>query len=179
MNSLYQDKLIPPNINDAFQLFYDGKAAVLITGMWGTGAFEKAAGLHFGVVPMPTLYDRPAVWGDSHNLSIPKKRGMTEEKREAILTFANWIVSHGDMWAKAGHVPSMTELTGSEVFNQLEYRSDYAATANYVAYWPRNAKQWSINERIINEFERMIYGYQTPEEALDAAVKKINADLRK
>src|SRR5690606_14288948 len=51
VNSLYKDKLIPPNINDAFQLFYDGKAAVLITGMWGTGAFEKATGLHFGVVP--------------------------------------------------------------------------------------------------------------------------------
>lgn len=179
VNDLYKDKLIPSDINDAFQLFYDGKAAVLITGMWGTGAFEKATGLHFGVVPMPTLYDHPAVWGDSHNLSIPTKQGMTEEKREAVLTFADWIVGHGDMWAEAGHVPSMTELTRSEVFNRLEYRSDYAATANYVAYWPRNAKQWSINERIINEFERMIYGYQTPEEALGAAVHKINADLLK
>ena len=86
-------------------------------------------------------------------------------------------VLHGDMWAKAGHVPSIPQLTSSEVFKSLEYRSDYAASANYVAYWPRNAKQWTINEKIINEFERMIYGYQSPQEALNAAVQKINSEL--
>lgn len=177
VHGLYASKLIPPNINDAFKLFYDRKAAVLITGMWGTGAFEKAEDLRFGVVPVPVLYDKPAVWGDTHTLAIPTKHGMTEDKRKAALTFAKWIVEHGDMWAAAGHVPSVTSVVKGEAFNRLEYRSDYAAAADHVAYWPRHIKMWSMIEQLIQEFERMNYGQQSPEEALRNAAARIDAEL--
>ncbi|OMF22200.1 ABC transporter substrate-binding protein [Paenibacillus sp. FSL H8-0548] len=179
VDGLYKAKLIPPDINDSFKLFYDGDAAVLITGMWGTGAFEKADSLDFGVIPMPVLYDHPAVWGDSHTLAIPKKHGMTDEKKRAALIFAKWCVEHGAMWAEAGHVPSVTKVVASEPFNSLNYRSDYAATANYVAYWPRHVRQWSIVEILIQEFEKMNYSQQTPEQTLEAAVKRVNIELRK
>lgn len=177
VNGLYTSGLIPPNINDAFKLFYDGKAAVLITGMWGTGAFENANALDFGVIPVPVIYDRPAVWGDSHTLAVPTKHEMSDEKRKAIMTFAKWMVEHGEMWAAAGHVPSMTEAVQSKEFNELKFRSDYAATANYVTYWPRHVKQWSLVEVLIKEFERMIYKKQSPADALKKAAETINAEL--
>jgi multiple sugar transport system substrate-binding protein len=177
VNGLYQEELIPPDINDAFKLFFEDKAAVLITGMWGTGAFENANALDFGVVPVPVLYDQPAVWGDSHTLAMPTKHGMTDEKRDAILTFASWMVEHGEMWAEAGHVPSLTEVVQGEPFLSLKNRSDYAATADYVAFWPRHPQQWSMVEVLIREFERMIYKQQTPAEALRSANKAINAGL--
>ena len=176
---LYEQRLIPPDINDAFKLFYDGKAAVLITGMWGTGAFETAPSLDFGVVPVPVLYDRPAMWGDSHTLAIPTRHDMADGKREAILTFARWLVEHGEMWAAAGHVPSLTKVAEGEALGRLKYRSDYAATADYVAYWPRHVKQWSMIEVLIREFERMIYGRQSPAEALRNADATIDAELRR
>jgi multiple sugar transport system substrate-binding protein len=177
VNGLYESRLIPPNINDAFKLFYDGKAAVLITGMWGTGAFENAKNLDFGVVPVPVIYDHPAVWGDSHTLAIPAHHALTDEKRQAVMTFAGWMVEHGEMWAEAGHVPSMTKVVHSKSFNDLLFRSDYAATANYVSYWPRHVKQWSLIEVLIKEFEKMIYKQQTPQEALDNATHIINNEL--
>jgi multiple sugar transport system substrate-binding protein len=177
VDGLYAKGLIPPDINDAFKLFYEGKAAVLITGMWGTGAFENAKDLDFGVVPVPVLYDKPAVWGDSHTLTIPTKHGMTDEKRKAILTFTKWMVDHGELWANAGHVPSQTSVVESNVFKALPYRSDYAATADDVAYWPRHMRQWSMVEILIREFERMIYNRQTPEETLRNVNDAINADL--
>ncbi|MDQ6419380.1 ABC transporter substrate-binding protein [Paenibacillus sp. LHD-117] len=176
VNDLYATGLIPPDINDSFKLFYDGKAAVLMLGMWGTGAFENAPDLDFGVVPIPVLYDHSAAWGDSHTLAIPTKHGMTEEKRRAALTFSKWMVEHGELWAQAGHVPSMTKVVESEAFNKLDYRGDYAAVANYVAYWPRHAKQWSLIEVLIKEFERMIYKEQTPEQALKNAAEKVDAE---
>ncbi|NIK77172.1 multiple sugar transport system substrate-binding protein [Paenibacillus castaneae] len=179
ISSLYKKKLIPPDINDAFKLFYDGKAAVLITGVWGMGAFEKAAKLDFGVISMPVLYDHPAVWGDSHTLAIPTKHSMTEEKKQAALTFMKWTAQHGAMWAEAGHVPSMTEVIESEPFKSLKNRSDYAASANYVAYWPRHVKQWSMVEILIQEFEKINYGEQTAEQALEIAVKRVNNELNK
>lgn len=179
VDGLYKKKLIPPDINDSFKLFYDGKAAVLITGMWGTGAFEKAQALDFGVIPMPVLFDHAAVWGDSHTLAIPTKHGMTDEKKRAALTFAKWCVEHGAMWAEAGHVPSVKKVIASEPFNRLKYRSAYAATANYVAYWPRHVRQWSIVEILIQEFDKMNYSQQTPEQTLEAAVKRVNIELKK
>ncbi|WP_309121448.1 ABC transporter substrate-binding protein [Paenibacillus sp.] len=178
VNGLYEKRLIPPDINDAFKLFYDGKAAVLITGMWGTGAFENAPALDFGVVPVPVLYDRPAVWGDTHTLAIPTRHDMEDGKRDAILTFARWMVEHGEMWAAAGHVPSLTKVVEGEALGAMKYRSDYAATADYVAYWPRHVKQWAMIEVLIREFERMIYKRQTPAEALRRAEETIDAELR-
>ncbi|WNS46241.1 ABC transporter substrate-binding protein [Paenibacillus sp. MMS20-IR301] len=179
VNSLYQDELIPPDINDAFKLFYDGEAATLITGVWGTGAFEKDEKLELGVVPVPVIYDHPAVWGDSHTLAIPAKSEMSAEKRKAAMVFARWAVEHGVMWAEAGHVPSSLKVVESEAYTALKFRSDYANTANSVAYWPRNVRQWSINEEIIRQFERMIYKEQSPEQALQRAVDSINLQLKK
>ncbi|MCR2806991.1 ABC transporter substrate-binding protein [Paenibacillus soyae] len=175
VNDLYESKLIPPDINDSFKMFHDGRAAVLLLGMWGTGAFENAPNLDFGVVPIPVLYDHSAAWGDSHTLAIPTKHGMTDEKRRAALIFSKWMVEHGELWAQAGHVPSMTKVVASEAFAKLEYRNDYAAVADYVAYWPRHAKQWSMIELMIKEFERMIYGQQSPEEALRNAADQVDA----
>lgn len=179
VNDLYQSQLIPPNINDSFKMFYEGNAAVLITGVWGTGAFEQAKDLDFGVVPVPIIFDHPAVWGDSHTLAIPINHQMTRAKRIAALTFSKWMVEHGDLWAEAGHVPSMTQVLERESFQKLKYRSDYAATANYVSYWPRHVKQWTIIELLIKEFEKMNYGQQSPDEALRAAVKQVNEELEK
>ncbi|NQX48705.1 ABC transporter substrate-binding protein [Paenibacillus tritici] len=179
VDSLYQQELIPPDINDAFKLFYDGQAAVLITGVWGTGAFEKDEQLELGVVPVPVIYDHPAVWGDSHTLAIPAKSEMSAEKRKAAMVFARWAVEHGVMWAEAGHVPSSLKVTGSEAYSALKFRSDYANTANSVVYWPRNMKQWSINEEIIRQFEKMIYKEQSPEQTLQRAVDSINLQLKK
>jgi multiple sugar transport system substrate-binding protein len=178
VHELYQFRLIPPNINDAFKMFSDGKAAIVTSGMWGTGAFEHVEGLDFGVVPLPQLYDKPAAWGDSHNLAIPTNHEMTDAKREAIMTFAKWLVEHGELWAEAGHVPSLTKVVHSEAFNALEYRSDYAVAANYVVYWPRNVGQWSAIEILIHEFERMNYNELTPEQTLRNAAVKIDAELK-
>jgi multiple sugar transport system substrate-binding protein len=179
VNSLYQQELIPPDINDAFKLFYDGEAAMLITGVWGTGAFEQDENLELGVVPVPVIYDHPAVWGDSHTLAIPAKSEMSAEKRNAAMVFARWAVEHGVMWAEAGHVPSSREVVESGAYAALKFRSDYANTANSVAYWPRNVKQWTINEEIIRQFEKMIYKEQSPEQALQNAVDSINLQLKK
>lgn len=179
VKSLYDRELIPSDINDAFKLFYDGDAAAIITGMWGTGAFERAEALNFGVVPVPVIYDRPAVWGDSHTLAIPKRHTATPAKREAAIAFAKWLAEHGELWAEAGHVPAKIKATQSEAFVGLPYRSDYAEAVNDVAYWPRQPKQWSVIEYVIQEFERMIYGKQSAKASLAAAVKRTNTELRK
>lgn len=179
VDSLYKNKLIPPNIPDAFKLFNEGKAAVLITGVWATGALEKNEQLSFGVVPLPTIYDKPAAWADSHTLAIPSQHDMPQEKREAAMIFMKWLAEHGAKWAEAGHIPSISAVMDTEAFQSLDYRSDYAAAANSVAFWPKHTKQHSFIEDIIRQFEKMIYDQQSPEQALQATEKQINQELSK
>lgn len=176
VNSLYTSKLIPPNIDDAVKLFQDQRAAVLITGVWSTGSFENIKDLDFAVVPMPQIYDQPATWGDSHTLALPKHSQEDPAKQQAALTFANWLAEHGAMWAKAGHIPSVTKVLDSQEFKDMPYRSDYAKSADFVKYWPRNEKQGQINDNIIKEFEKMLAGQQDPATTLqkaDASTDKI------
>ncbi|MCZ8520764.1 MULTISPECIES: ABC transporter substrate-binding protein [Paenibacillus] len=177
VNSLYTKELIPPNINDAFKLFLDGKAAVLVTGVWGTGAFENAKGLEFGVVPMPQIYDQPATWGDSHTLVLPKHTQDDPAKQKAALAFSNWLAQHGAMWAKAGHIPAVTKVAQSDEFKALKHRGDYIDSANFVKYWPRNPKQGQINDEIVKEFEKMMFKKQDAAATLknaDAIIEKLN-----
>ncbi|OWA35976.1 ABC transporter substrate-binding protein [Saccharibacillus sp. O16] len=169
VNSLYKSGLIPPKVNDAVKLFQDKRAAVLITGVWSTGAFESIDGLDFGVVPMPQIYDQPATWGDSHTLALPKHGKEDPAKQKAALTFAKWLADNGELWAKAGHIPSVTKVLESQAFKDMPYRSDYAQSADFVKYWPRNEKQGQINDNIIKEFEKMMAGKQDAKTTLEKA----------
>jgi multiple sugar transport system substrate-binding protein len=153
-----QDKVLPGDLTpDNFQkLFEDGKAATGVMGVWATGALEKVQGLDFGVIPMPTIFNQPAVWGDSHTLILPTQKNPNPEKQKAALTFANWISQNGAMWAQAGHVPAYKAVLTSDDFKKLPYRSDYAATtANNVKYFSKSPKQWPVNDAIqavLNQF---------------------------
>ncbi|OXM86001.1 ABC transporter substrate-binding protein [Paenibacillus rigui] len=179
VNDLYKNQLIPPNIDDAFKMFQDGKAATLITGVWGTGAFEATKDLDFGVMPVPTLYDHPAEWGDSHTLTLPKHSKDDPAKLKAAVTFANWIAQHGAMWAVAGHIPAVDKVLQSDDFKKLKYRSDYADAGKSVAYFPRSDKWGLMSDAIIKEFEKMTIQKQTPEEALKNASKAVDGIANK
>ncbi|MDO3409998.1 ABC transporter substrate-binding protein [Saccharibacillus sp. CPCC 101409] len=169
VDSLYTSGLIPPKIDDAVKLFQDKRAAVLITGVWSTGSFENIDGLDFGVVPMPQIYDQPATWGDSHTLALPKHGKEDPAKQKAALTFAKWLADNGEMWAKAGHIPSVTKVLDSQAFKDMPYRSDYAESANFVKYWPRNDKQGQVNDNVVKEFEKMMAGKQDAKTTLEKA----------
>ncbi|AEI40803.1 ABC transporter substrate-binding protein [Paenibacillus mucilaginosus] len=166
VEGLYDSGLIPPDISDAVKLFSEGQAAVLFLGVWGTGIFEKVPELDFGVVPFPTLYDRPASWGDSHTFAFPAGTQKNREKRVAALSFANWVARHGADWAKAGHIPAAFHAVDSPDFRALRHRSDYAAAAEYTAYYPKSPKLGLIHAGAQRSFELMLAGKRTPGEVL-------------
>lgn len=178
VNSLYTNKLILPNINDAMQTFAKGNAALLITGVWATGTFEKEVGLNFGVTKLPQIYDHPAVWGDSHTFSLPYHENQDKQKQIAAIKFANWVAAHGASWAKAGHIPAVKKAVESEEFQQLKYRPDYASAADDVKYFPNHPRQGKVNEEIVREFEKMMIGQLTPQEVLMNAQRIINDNIQ-
>lgn len=175
MKDLYDKEYSPlhseymENVN----LFRNGEAASLLTGVWITGTLEATEGLDFGVIPMPKIFEDRSVWGDSHTLVIPYARNVNEEKQKAALTFAKWATDHGELWAKAGHIPSKTTVTEKEEFQNMPYRMDYVKAADYVRFDSAGSYTWSIRTEITTALSKVWNEEITAEEAVDQAVKGI------
>ncbi|MDP4098207.1 extracellular solute-binding protein [Paenibacillus sp. P96] len=175
--SLYESKLIPPDISDAGSRFISGKAAVLLSGTWSIGSFEKLEDPDFGIMPLPQIYDRPGTWGDAHTLAFPSHSETNSVKMEAAVHFAEWLADQGQVWAQAGHIPAAREALNSEAFKVLPYRSDYAGAAEAVRYFPSHAKQGEINDALVAELEKIWHGKQTTGDMLQRLEPLIDSIL--
>jgi multiple sugar transport system substrate-binding protein len=175
MKDLYDKEYSPlhseymENVN----LFRNGEAASLLTGVWITGTLEATEDLNFGVVPMPQIFDNRSVWADSHTLVIPYSRNVDQEKREAALTFAKWATDNGHLWAVAGHIPSKDTIKEKEEFVNMPYRMDYVKAADYVSFDSAGSYTWSIRTEITTALSKVWNNQITAEEAVDQAVTGI------
>ena len=172
MKDLYNKEYSPlhseymENVN----LFRNGEAASLLTGVWITGTLEATEDLDFGVIPMPQVFDNRSVWGDSHTLVIPYARNVDEEKQKAALTFAKWATDHGELWAKAGHIPSKNTVTEKEEFQSMPYRMDYVKAADYVTFDSAGAYTWGIRTEMATALSKVWNDQISAEEAVDEVV---------
>lgn len=176
--SLYEQKLIPPNINDASNEFAQGKAALLFLGVWSVGSLEKVPDLDFGVMPFPQIYDHAGSWGDAHTLAFPTHHERNPQKLEAAVKFAHWLAEHGAVWGEAGHVPAVQSQASSQAYLSLPFRKEYVDEANHVEYFPSNPKQNMISDALINELEKIWYGKQTVDQMLYHLEPLINQILK-
>ncbi|KKK33664.1 hypothetical protein WQ57_23885 [Mesobacillus campisalis] len=176
---VHKDGLWPKNVKNGGEIFAAGKGAVNFNGVWSTGTFEKNQGLDFGVMTIPQLYDHEATWGDSHTLVLPVQKEDDPKRQEAAAVFANWLAENGAMWAKAGHVPSKTEVIESEEFKSLEYRSEYVEVVDQVNFMPNSDKLFPIGDILRANFDLVMNGQASVEEAINKAEKEVNDLLSK
>jgi multiple sugar transport system substrate-binding protein len=175
MQELYNKEYSPlhseymENVN----LFRNKEAATLLTGVWITGTLEATEGLDFGVIPMPQVFDNRSSWGDSHTLVIPYARSVDNDKREAALTFAKWATDNGELWAKAGHIPSKETVKEKEAFQNMPYRMDYINAADYVSFDSAGSYTWSIRTEITTALSKVWNEQITAEEAVEEASRGI------
>ncbi len=160
---------------NAFKL---GKAAMHFNGVWATGAFESQPGLNFTAVPLPPLLGKSAAWAGSHTLAIPVQKKMDPAKLEAATTFILWMTEHGEMWAKAGHIPTRKSVASKPEFAALPHRKDYVAASASVVAPPRTPAWEEIYTRLSDLLEAAVAKNQDPKAALaemEIAVNKIIA----
>ncbi|NIQ94179.1 MAG: ABC transporter substrate-binding protein, partial [Desulfuromonadales bacterium] len=60
----------------------------------------------WGAIEIPTLFDQPATWADSHAFVIPNSeaRPVEGEKLQAVLEVISWMNKNSLFWATAGHI---------------------------------------------------------------------------
>jgi multiple sugar transport system substrate-binding protein len=162
----------------AMNTFKLGDAAFYFNGVWATGTLEQQKDLHFGATPLPAIMGGNAAWAGSHTLAIPVQKNQDPKKVEASVTFIKWMTSNGELWAKAGHIPTRKSVAEKETFKALPYRSDYAAAAAFALPTPRTAAWEEIYGTLSDKLELAVTKNQNPTQALadmDKTVKDIIA----
>ncbi|MFD0693303.1 ABC transporter substrate-binding protein [Paenibacillus sp. GCM10027628] len=171
----YTSKVIKPQDPDFYKTFQSGKGAIMMTGVWATGTWETTKDLDFGAMAIPNIFGNTKTWGDSHTIILPVTAKEDPKKREAALTFANYVAEKGgQIWAKAGHIPANKTVLDTPEYKGLKYRSDYASVAGDVVFPKVSDKTWPKND-ILKKYLDEIWLNKTP---TDAVFKKIDGELK-
>ncbi len=158
----------------AMNEFKLGEAAFYFNGVWATGTLEQQKGLNFVAIPIPGLMGKPAAWSGSHTLAIPAKDNIDPEHVKDILTAIEFITGHGEMWAKAGHVPTRISVQNSQAFADLPYRKGYADSAASAVAPPSTAAWEEIYGTCSDLLEYAVVNNQPIQEALNQMEVTVN-----
>ena len=61
-----------------------GRPASSSQGEWEITPAQAVKGLKFGMVPVPTLFDKPAAQADSHTFVLPRRTARPEQRKQAM-----------------------------------------------------------------------------------------------
>jgi len=124
-------------------LFTGGNAAMHINGVWEVPTFTDLAakgelGFEWGAIQLPTLFDQPATWADSHAFVIPNRVGneLTPEKRAAVLKVIHWMNENSTFWATAGHIPAYRPARDNDEFRNMQPNAVYSSLAETAVFDP-------------------------------------------
>ncbi|GGA34865.1 ABC transporter substrate-binding protein [Paenibacillus physcomitrellae] len=176
IQKLYTQGYIKKNDPDFYKNFQSGTAAIMMTGVWATGTWESTKGLEFGAMPIPKIFDQEATWGDSHTIILPTTSKEDPAKRKAAMVFANWVADNGQIWAKAGHIPSKPSVFEKPEFKAMPYRSDYVSVADTVKFSKQSTKTQQIRDNVSYKYLNEVWANKmTPADAMD----KMQTDIQK
>lgn len=154
-----------------------GKAAFHFNGVWATGSFEEQPGLEFGAAQFPAAFGANASWTDSHTFAVPVQRKLNQQKVVDVVKFVDWMTAHGEMWAKAGHIPTRKSVVAKSEFQSLAHRKDYAAAVKYVFTPPATPRWGELYDLISDSLEAAVAKNADAASALADMEKKVNAVL--
>ena len=165
-------------------LFTSGAAALHINGVWEVPTMTDLAakgelGFEWGAVMLPTFFDHPATWADSHSFAIPNNAGkeQTPEKKAAVLEVISWMNKNSLAWADAGHIPAYTPVRESEEFKTMEPNATYSILADTAVFDPRSTLAGvasPVYDAVANYISPAVNGELEPQEAIE----EMKADLQ-
>jgi len=156
-----------------------GKAGFHFNGVWVTGAFEEQKDLNFGAVQLPAFFGKFAALAGSHTFAVPVQNNPNEQTILGVMKFIDWMTNHGEMWAKAGHIPTRKTVIAKAEFKSLPHRAEYADAVKN-AFGPPSSVKWAeVNDAISDSLEESIALNKDTKTALAQMEQIVNAILKK
>jgi multiple sugar transport system substrate-binding protein len=134
----------------------------------------------WGAIQLPTFYDHPATWADSHSFAVPNRKGkeISPEKLTAVMTVIKWMNEHSLFWATAGHIPAYVPVTSSDDFKKMQPNAVYsslAATASFDPVSTLAGVASPIYDAAGNYLMPAINGDLDPQEAMEEMRDDLNS----
>ena len=93
------------DIDAQYLAFKNGKNSITWDGIWQINDLE-AAGLNYGIAPIPTIGDKPAAWANSHHFFMTSQAANDADKSNASKVFISSLSKESSTWAGAGMIPA-------------------------------------------------------------------------
>jgi multiple sugar transport system substrate-binding protein len=156
--------------------FKNKKLAVTWDGIWQINDL-KAAKMPFGIAPIPTVGDTPAVWANSHNFYISKQAQTDDNKLNASKVFIDWMSKHSADWAGAGMIPARKSVReGAAVKDSTQ--APIAATIDTMKFLPPVPGLGDVQAQTLEiAVADAVLGKQSPQAALKAAASKATTQM--
>lgn len=138
LNELADDHSDPEQgYTDSQQEFLAGNIAVLHNGTWVVNQYAAEAPFNYTATNVPTLYDQPAAWGDSHLWVLPAQSEEDPARTAAAIEFVSYLYEHVGDWAKGtGHIAPRESVLTSTDYTDAPQRGNYAETASIASLVP-------------------------------------------
>ena len=164
----------------AQQSFLNGQAAILFNGTWVVDQYNTSAKFKYMTMNWPTLYDKPAVWADSHTWTIPKQPKDDPVKYRAALEFASFLYAHDKDWALGtGHISARQSVLASADYKKARQRANYADTGLTVAHPVPHIAAWpAVSKALLTAIESIWFQHVDVDKALKKGDTDINAALK-
>lgn len=157
--------------------FAQGKMAMVIDGEWRS-KFNTAAGVDWGVVPMPgeTKELLGSTWVDVSTIFIPTN----SPNKEAAATFLKYLISPPAMEKFShvlGNLPARLSLTESAVYNDLPNFPVWlnALKSPNTHGLPAALYMSEYNADLASAFDQVLQGLQTPEAAMQSVADRTSS----
>jgi multiple sugar transport system substrate-binding protein len=172
----------PNQTYDAAQAaFLKGDTAMLFNGTWVVDQYDKEAKFDYRAMDFPTLFEKPAVWADSHTWALPRQKSQDPVKTRAALEFVSYLYDHSGDWAiHTGHLAARQSVLNSPEYQKAPQRANYVATGTTNASLVPHMANWKgINDAVIGQIDSIWFQGAKPETALSQANQQLDAILAK
>ncbi|MFC9351735.1 ABC transporter substrate-binding protein [Arthrobacter sp. NPDC057013] len=165
----------------AGQSFLNGDAAMLVNGTWVVDEYSKKAKFNYEATNFPTLYDKPAVWADSHTWVIPKHADADPVKYRAAAEFLSFLNANDSAWALGtGHIAAQKSVLNSAAYKAAPQRANYADTGLSIARAVPHIASWpAVAKAVRDSIESIWFQGRPVDQALKDGDNSINAALTK
>ncbi|MDR6224965.1 extracellular solute-binding protein [Desmospora profundinema] len=179
LKELYDAKLIPVNLkaDNLNGLFKEGKVGAVISGPWAVRDYQ-AAGVDFGVVPMPTVDGKqPNTFAGVKGLYLSSYSEHPYWATE-LMKFLTSKDALKERFEDTGEIPPVKELLEDPVIKDDKIVSAFAQQSEHTVPMPNVPEMHQVWEPMNHAATFVAQGKQSPQKALDSAVKLINDKIK-
>ena len=109
-----------PYGEDGYLMFQGGNVLLSTDGTWTSTAHNAVDGLNWGVTNIYSTSDDIATnRAASHMFGMLKSESRTEEKKEVIAKFLEFVRTNSIEWAKAGQIVASKDVLESDDYKNI------------------------------------------------------------